>query len=189
VHRFLILVVACTTASAAAFADEHATHLRGTYALTTTSYCIQNSASIGFTPNFLPKGPVFPFSITTEGVMVFHADGTGTVNQRSFVVDVGEGQTSESSYQFTYTIDPDRTLSVKAVPGTQSSTVLTGPLAGLTQVAGVPDTSGSIGEGARAITLAQPTPSVQIVTRSTGAQFARICNGSTIAFRTSDDDR
>jgi hypothetical protein len=188
-HRFISLVVVCTTASAAAFADDHASRLRGTYALTGTSYCIQDSASIGFNPNFSPKGPVASFSNTIEGIMVFHTDGTGTVNNRSFAVDIGEGTTSDTSYQITYTIGPDGKLSVKAVPGTYSSTTLTGPNAGLTQVVDVPDASGFIGEGARTITLAQPTPTVQIVTRSNGAQFARICNGSTIAFRTSDDDR
>jgi hypothetical protein len=187
-HRFFILVVASTTASAAAFAHDH-DRLDGTYALTGASYCIQNSASIGFNPNFSPKGPVASFSNTVEGVMVFHADGTGTVNSRSFAVDAGAGSTGDSSYQITYTIGPNGKLSVKAVFGTFSSTILTGPNAGLTQVVDVPDESGFIGEGARAIILGQPVPTVQTVTRSNGTQFARICNGSLIATRISDDDR
>jgi hypothetical protein len=188
-HRFLIFVVAGTTASAAAFAHDHDSRLRGTYALTSSSFCIQDSASIGFNPNFSPKGTVASFSSTIDGIMVFHADGTGTMNTRSFVVDVGEGTTSDTSYQITYTIGPDGTLSVKAVPGTFSTTILTGPNAGLTQIVDVPDTSGFIGEDARAIILAPPAPSVQTVTRSNGLQFARICNGSQIATRISDDDR
>jgi hypothetical protein len=49
-HRFFILLVAGTTASAAAFADDH-TRLHGTYAFTTTNSCIQTSASIGFDAN------------------------------------------------------------------------------------------------------------------------------------------
>jgi hypothetical protein len=187
-YRLFILVVASTTASATAFAHDHA-RLRGTYAMTGASDCIQNSASIGFDPNFLPKGPVVFFATTVDGVMVFRADGTGTVNNRSFTVDVGEGTTSDTSYQFTYTIDPDGKLSVKAVPGTYSSTTLTGPNAGLTQVVDVADTSGFIGEGARAIILAPPVPTVLTVTRSNGTQFTRICNGSLIATRISDDDR
>ena len=188
-HRFFILVVAGTTANAAAFADDHAGRLHGTYALTGSSYCIQDSASLGFNPNFSPKGPVASFSSTIEGVMVFHADGTGTVTSRAFSVDAGAGSTGDSSYQTTYAIGPDRKLSVKAVTGTYSSTILTGPNAGLTQIVDVPDTSGFIGEGARAIILAPPTPTVLTVTRSNGTQFARICNGSLIATRISDDDR
>jgi hypothetical protein len=188
VHRFFILVVAGTTASAAAFADDHA-HLRGTYAVTGASFCIRDAASLGFNPNFTPKGPVKLFSYTVEGVTVFHADGTGTSSSRAYSVDTGGGETSDSSYQFTYTIGPDGKLSVKAVPGTYSSTTLTGPNAGLTQVVDVPDVSGFIGEGARAIILGPPVPSVQTVTRSNGAQFTRICNGSLIATRISDDDR
>jgi hypothetical protein len=188
-RRFFILVVVGTTASAAALADDHAGRLHGTYAVTGASYCIQNSASIGFNPNFSPKGPVASFSQTVEGVMVFHTDGTGTVNNRSFSIDPGAGATGDSSYQITYTIGPDAKLSVKAVPGTFSSTILTGPNAGLTQDIDVPDTSGFIGENARAIILAPPVPSVQTVTRSNGTQFARICNGSLIVTRISDDDR
>jgi hypothetical protein len=187
-HRFFILVVAGTTASAAAFADDHA-RLHGIYALTGASYCIRDSASLGFDPNFNPKGPVKSFSYTIEGVMVFHADGTGMVNQRAFSVDTGGGETSDSSYQFTYTIGPDGKLSVKAVPGTFSDVILTGPIAGLTQVVDVPDVSGFIGEDARTIILGQPAPTVQMVTRSDGSQFAQICNSSRIDIRISDDDR
>ncbi|MGJ5048645.1 hypothetical protein ACQR09_16400 [Bradyrhizobium oligotrophicum] len=187
-HRSFILVVGITS-SAAAFAHDHPSRLHGTYAMTGASDCIQNSASIGFDSNFLPKGPVVFFATTVDGVMVFRADGTGTVNNRSFTVDVGEGTTSDISYQITYTIDPAGKLSVKAVPGTYSSTTLTGPNAGLTQVVDVADTSGFIGEGARAIVLAPPAPSVLTVSRSNGTQFARICNGSLVMTRISGDDR
>ena len=116
-HRFFILLVAGTAASASAFADEHAGRLHGSYALTGASYCIQNSASIGFNPDFSPKGPVASFSSTVEGVMVFHADGTGTVTNRSFSVDAGAGSTGDSSYQITYMIGRDGKLSVNAVLG------------------------------------------------------------------------
>jgi hypothetical protein len=53
-HRFFSLVVAGTTASAAAFADDHAS-LRGTYADTGVTSCVEDSASLGFNPNFTPK--------------------------------------------------------------------------------------------------------------------------------------
>ena len=188
-HRFFILVVvATTTASTAAFADDHV-RLRGTYAFTGMSFCIRDSASLGFNPNFTPKGPVKFFSYTVEGVMVFHADGTGTVNAGDFSVDTGGGETGVSSYQITYTIGPDDKLSVKAVPGTYSHTILTGPIAGLTQVAEVADANGLIGEGARTITFVHPAPTVQMVTRSDGNQYAQICNGSPIYIRISGEDR
>jgi hypothetical protein len=187
-YRFFILVVAGVTASAAAFADDHAS-LRGTYAVTGASWCIRDSASLGFNPNFTPKGPVKFFSVTVDGVIVFHADGTGTVNSQDFSVDTGGGETGQTSYQITYTVGPDDKLSVKAVPGTYSHAILTGPIAGLTQVTDVPDVSESIGEGARTITLAQPAPTVEMVTRSDGNTYAQICNSSRIAIRISDDDR
>jgi hypothetical protein len=84
-HRFFSLVVAGTTASAAAFADDHAS-LRGTYASTGVTSCVQDSASLGFNPNFTPKGPAVLTSTTHQGVRVFHADGTGTVNDQSISV-------------------------------------------------------------------------------------------------------
>ena len=189
-HRFFILVIAGTTASAAAFADDHASRLHGTYAFTGASLCIRDPASLGFDPNFTPRGgPLKLFSYTVQGVVVFHANGTGTSNSRSYSVDIGGGETGDSSYQFTYSIGPDGKLSVKEVPGTYSSTILTGPIAGLTQVTDVPDVSGPIGEGARTITLAQPAPTVEMVTRSDGGQFAQVCNSSRIYIRISGDDR
>ena len=189
-HRFFTLVVAGTTASAAAFADDHAGRLYGTYAFTGASSCIRDPASLGFNPNFTPKGgPLKLFYYTIEGVMVFHADGTGTVNSRAYSVDTAGGETSDTSYQFTYAIGPDGKLSVKEVQGTYSTTILTGSIAGLTQVTDVPDVSGPVGEGARTITLAQPAPTVEMVTRSDGNQYAQVCNGSRIYIRINDDDR
>ncbi|HTO61783.1 MAG TPA: hypothetical protein VMM15_11060 [Bradyrhizobium sp.] len=187
-HRFFILVVAATTASTAAFADDHA-RLRGTYAFTGKSVCIRDSASLGFNANFTPKGRIKLFYVTVEGVMVLHADGTGTVNVQDFSVDTGGGETGVTSYQFTYAIGPDDQLSLREVPGTYSHTILTGPIAGLTQVADVADASGLIGEGAQTITFAQPAPIVQMVSRSDGNQYAQICNGSRIYIRISGDDR
>ena len=65
VYRLFIFLVASTTASAAAFADDH-TRLRGTYAFTTTVSCIQTSASIGFDANFAPNGPSGFFNTTDQ---------------------------------------------------------------------------------------------------------------------------
>ena len=80
-------------------------------------------------------------------------------------------------------------MSVKAVPGTFTDTILTGPIAGLTQVVDVADVSGFIGKGARTITLAPSAPTVLMVTRSDGRRFAEICNQSRISIRISGDDR
>jgi len=187
-HRLLILVVAGTTASAAALASDH-DRLRGTYAFTGMSLCIRDSASLGFDPNFTAKGRVKLFSYTVDGVMVFHADGTGTLNSRAYSVDIGGGETSDSSYQFTHMIGPDGQLSVKAVAGTFADTILTGPIAGLTQVVEIPDVSGSIGEGARTLILGPSEPTVQMVTRSDGGQFAQICNQSRFYIRIPGEDR
>jgi hypothetical protein len=82
---------------------------------------------------------------------VFHADGTGTVNDRSISVTVPpfSAGSDEVSLQFTYTIGPDGKLSIALVPGTYKATNLTGPAAGLTAVEEIPVLTGFIGEGAR----------------------------------------
>src|SRR6516165_4832398 len=103
-HRFVILLVAASTASAAALADDHA-QLHGTYAVTGTSSCIQTS-SIGFNSNFTPNGPSGFFTSMNIGVRVFHADGTGTVNTRDIGVSAppfAGASSGETTYQFTYT--------------------------------------------------------------------------------------
>ncbi|WP_315759507.1 MULTISPECIES: hypothetical protein [unclassified Bradyrhizobium] len=188
-HRFFIPVVAAAMASTTAFADDHV-RLRGTYALTGKSLCIRDPAALGFNPNFTPKGgPLKLFSFTVQGVMVLHADGTGTMNVQDFTVDTGGGETGVTSYQFTYTISADERVSLKLVPGTYSHTILTGPIAGLTQVSDVADVSGLIGEGARTITVAQPAPVVLMVSRSDGNQYAQICNGSRTFVRIGGADR
>jgi hypothetical protein len=191
VHRFVILLVAATAASAAALADDHA-QLHGTYAVTGTASCIQTSASIGFNSNFMPNGPSGFFTSNNIGVRVFHADGTGTVNVRDIGVTAppfagaGSGATT---YQFTYTISEDGRLSTAVVPGTYKGTPLTGPRAGQTVVEEGPPDTGLIGEGARTIELSVVTPGITSITYSNGDRFVRVCNSSHVLTRISDDDR
>jgi hypothetical protein len=190
-HRSLILVVAGMTASTAAFADDEGS-LRGSYAFTGASSCIQDSASFGFNPDFTPKGPTHSFSFTVEGIRTFHADGTGSVNARAVSVDEPPNASSSStefSFQFTYTIGPDRVLSTILVSGTYHATILPGPRAGQTLVNQVPARSGFIGEDARTIVLGQPGPVIESVAFSNGDQVLRLCNRSRILTRIKDDDR
>ncbi|CCE01900.1 exported hypothetical protein [Bradyrhizobium sp. STM 3809] len=187
-HRFLMLVAAAAIANTAALAEDRG-GLRGTYALTGKSYCVRDPAALGFNPNFSPKGgPIKLFSFTVQGVMELRPDGTGTANVQDFSVDTGGGETGVTSYQFTYTT-AGADLVMKAVPGTYSHTILTGPIAGLTQVSDVADVSGVIGDGARTINFAQLVPTVQMVSRSDGKQYAQICNGSRILIRLGGADR
>jgi hypothetical protein len=191
-HRLFLLIVAGTTASAAAFADNDHARLHGTYAVTGASSCIQTSASIGFNANFTPNGPSAFFSSMNIGVRVFHADGTGTVNTRDIGVTAppfAGAASGETTYQFTYTISPDGKLSTALVPGTYKGTELTGPRAGQTVVEEVVPDTGFIGEGARTIVLGQDTPAVVHILFSTGEQFVRVCNKSRVLTRISDDDR
>jgi hypothetical protein len=122
---------------------------------------------------------------------VFHADGTGTVNDRSISVTVPpfSAGSDEVSLQFTYTIGPDGKLSIALVPGTYKATNLTGPAAGLTAVEEIPVLTGFIGEGARTIVLGEAAPTVELATVSNGVQLAKVCTRSRTLIRISDDDR
>jgi hypothetical protein len=191
VYRLFILLVASTTASAAAFADDH-TRLHGTYAFTTTNSCIVTSASTGFDANFTPNAPASFSNVTDEGVRVFRADGTGTLNGRA--VSVGAppfagASSSDYTFQYTYTIGEDGKLSITIVPGTYKATVLTGPRAGQTEVIDIPVETGFIGEDRRTIVLGQDAPVVSRILISTGEQFVRVCNRSRTMTRISGDDR
>jgi hypothetical protein len=114
------------------------------------------------------------------------------VNARAVSVDEPPNASSSStefSFQFTYTIGPDRVLSTILVPGTYHATILPGPRAGQTLVNQVPARSGFIGEDARTIVLGQPGPVIESVAFSNGDQVLRLCNRSRILTRIKDDDR
>ena len=139
-HRFLLLIIVGVTASGSAFADEPS-RLHGTYAFTGMSACIQDSASLGFNPNFTPKGPAIFFDFTVTGTRTFNDDGTGTVTGTSVAVGAPPnafGSSASFTFQFTYTIAPGGMLSLTLVPGTFSGQEITGPRAGQTYVDAVP---------------------------------------------------
>jgi hypothetical protein len=189
-HRFLLLVIVGLTASGSAFADEPS-RLRGTYAFTGMSACIQDSASLGFNPNFTPKGPTSFLNFAATGTRTFNDDGTGTVTGTSVTVDAppnASGSSATFTFNFTYTVDPGGMLSLTMVPGTFSGSILTGPRAGQTYVNAVPFQTGQIGENARSIVVSQPAPAVETVTFSNGDSVARVCNRSRVLILTRHDD-
>jgi hypothetical protein len=189
-HRFLLLVIVGVTASGSAFADDPF-HLRGTYAFTGMSACIQDSASLGFNPDFTPKGPTAFFNFTATGTRTFNGDGTGTVNGTSVTVDAppnASGSSATFTFLFTYTVDDSDMLSTTMVPGSFSGSVLTGPRAGQTYVNAVPVQTGQIGENARSIVISEPAPAVETVTFSNGDNVARVCNRSRVLIITRHDN-
>ena len=174
------MLIVGATASGSALADDP-THLHGTYAFTGMSACIQDSASLGFNPDFTPKRPTGSLNFTATGTRTFNNDGTGTVNGTSVTIDApptASGSSASFSFNFTYTIAPGGALSLTMVPGTFSGSVLTGPRAGQSYVNAIPFQTGQIGDDARSIVISQPVPAVETVTFSTGDSFARVCNRS-----------
>jgi hypothetical protein len=181
-HRFLLLVIAGVTTGGSAFAADPS-HLQGTYAFTGMSACIEDSASLGYNPDFTPKGPASFFDFTATGTRTFNANGTGTVNGTSVSMAAppnASGSSATFTFQFTYTVAPGGVLSLTMVPGTFSGTVLTGPRAGQTYVNPVPFQTGQIGDNERSIVVSQPAPAVETITYSNGDSFARVCNRSRV---------
>jgi len=190
-HRFLLLVIAGSTASGSAFADDPF-HLRGTYAFTGMSACIEDSASLGFNPDFSPKGPTSFFNYTATGTRTFNGDGTGTVTGTSVSVSAPPNAGASSAtftFQFTYAVDASGMLTTTAVPGSFPGAVLNGPRAGQTYVDQIPSITGQIGDDARSIVLSEPAPAVETATFSNGDSFARICNRSRVLILTGHNDR
>jgi hypothetical protein len=183
------LLVAGTTASAAAFADDH-DRLRGTYAFTGTSSCLQTSASIGFNSKFTPNGPPGFYNTTDEGVRVFRADGTGTVNSRSVSVSAppfAGASSGEYSLQFTSTIGPDGKLSITMVPGTFKGFVPDRPARRADGRARDSSRNRIHQRGRGQSCWARTRRSSRHL--STGEQFVQVCNRSRTPNRISDDDR
>jgi hypothetical protein len=188
-HRFLLLVTAGTIASGSVFAADRS-HLHGTYAFTGSSACVQDSASLGFNPNFTPKGPAIFFESAVMGTRTFEDNGTGTVTGTS--VSAGAPPNAFASatnftFHFTYTINAMGALSLTLVPGSFSGQELTGPRAGQTYVEAVPERTGQVSEDARNILISQPGTVVETVAYSNGDMLARVCTASRVLSLISHD--
>jgi hypothetical protein len=188
-HHFLLLVAAGAIASGSAFAAGRS-HLHGTYAFTGSSACVEDSASLGFNPNFTPKGPAIFYESTVMGTRTFNDDGRGTVTGTAVTAGAPPSAFANLAnfmFQFTYTIDASGVLSLTLVPGSFSGQELTGPRAGQSYVEAVPERAGQVSEDARNILISQPGTIVETVTYSNGDMVARVCNVSRVLSLISHD--
>ena len=163
--------------------------LQGDYVATGEGTCLV-ALPPGFNPNLTPIDGRFSFSSSTQGIRTFHGDGTGTVQSRSVSVThpdtpvtLGGASSSDTNTEsFTYTVAPDRTVTVvsRLVTGTE----LTGSRAGQTfTIESFPVLTGRIALGRKSLTLATEEPTVEVVTFSNGDVHDRICHRSRILLK------
>jgi hypothetical protein len=177
------------TGAAAADPQQLNALLQGDYVSTGESTCLV-ALPPGFNPNLTPMDGRFTFSSSTQGIRTFHGDGTGTAQSRSVSithpdtpVTLGSASSSDTNTEsFTYTVAPDRTVTV--VSGPVTGTELTGTRVGQTfTIASFPVLTGRIALDRKSLTLATEEPSVEVVTFSNGDVHDRICHRSRILLK------
>ena len=163
--------------------------LQGDYVSTGENTCLV-ALPPGFNPNLTPIDGRFTFSSSTQGIRTFNGDGTGTVQSRSVSVThpdtpvtLGGASSSDTNKgSFTYTVAPDRTVTV--VSGPVTGTELTGSRAGQTfTIESFPVLTGRIALDRKSLTLATEEPTVEVVTFSNGDVHYRICHRSRILLK------
>jgi hypothetical protein len=181
--------------AAAAMADQDqgsSRNLKGTYALTGSAGCV---FAADFS-NLAPIGHASANSFSSNGILNFNADGTGSMATR--VVAVGDpdpgdsGATSaiDTTSTFTYIVADDGTFNFDQ--GQVNSSFVAGPRAGQhTQTTGIPTQVGHVSGNKGALVFGSFDPVVETVTNvdgpSAGQSTKRICYRSNTAVRIDSD--
>lgn len=157
--------------------------LQGDYAFTGEAACL--IAPNGFTNDLTPiNDNASQISFSVQGTRTFNGDGTGTVQGRAIVINpppaaantAPSGSSQDFSYDFTYEIAADGTITTHMVPGTYLGTFLTGTRAGQSYTIDHFSLSGVVSKDKRAITLTTATTEVETHTFSNGQVLPRICH-------------
>jgi hypothetical protein len=159
--------------------------LKGTFSSTGMATCLVSIG--GFNADLTPAPNSFSFTTTTSTVAsaVFNGDGTGSDTAQEVTVvgsPVSGGSSDTTSFDFTYTVGPDRTVTVN-VPIIDGQS-LTGTLAGqsFTILNDAPST-GQLSEDRRSLTLATTDPVIDTITFSGGLVEQRICARSRVLIK------
>lgn len=192
-------------AAAAALADDrddHGRNLKGTYGLSGGGVCVLSNAVLspvyirpaGFTPTFVPIGHASSNSFSSNGVLTFNEDGTGTLASR--VVSVGDPDPGDSgatcatdtSSNFTHSVGDDGTFTLMLGPIT--STFVAGPRVGIqTQTTNLAVQVGHVSRDRKSLVYSSYDPAVETTTRlDLGVvESMRICHRSNTAIRIDGD--
>ena len=133
--------------ASSAIGEQSRTHtLRGDFAFTGSTVCVNSGANFATTPptpplgfvNLVPIGPSFVNTNSVQGILTFNGDGTGsTVLRFVSLGNPGAGSVIDASNPFTYSVAADGTLTIDNGPSI--SNTVAGPSAGQqSSVSGVP---------------------------------------------------
>ena len=176
------IAIASTAAGAAADAD----NLKGTYSFVGTQTCLV--APAGFKQdskgNFtIPIGATNLSLLTSEGLVIYHGDGTGEA-RHTFVTIVpapsayGEAVSAGTiSYSFTYAAEGERAYRMAPKPGTFQGMLNAGPNAGQQFSIEGESRLFRVSDDRKKITVAIDKPYVQKITfsGSPGDAVPRVC--------------
>ncbi len=161
----------------------------GEYAASNVGNCLLTP--FGFDPDKLtPNGPssyIYNNAVTAQNIWTFNADGTGMVQGRQvgmlFAPNSPFAGSTEFSWQFSYDITDDGTITTALIPGTYEAKHLTGASKGLTYTIDKFSDSGMVSEDHKTITLGTPTTEVMTYTDSTGLVLYGICGFTRVLTR------
>ena len=190
----LVMVLAASSA----MADSRTHRLRGDFAFTGSTVCVNSGANFAFTPptpplgftaDLVPIGPSFVNTNSVQGVLTFNGDGTGSsVSRFVSLGNPGAAGAFDSSVQFTYSVATDGTLTIDNGPSI--SVTVAGPNTGQqSRISDVPTFIGRLSSDGKSLTFATFNPGVETVTRVVPAPEVvttlRICHRNRIGIRIS----
>ena len=175
------IAVASTATGVAAAAD----NLKGTYGLVGAQVCLVAPAGFKQDSNgnlTIPIGETNHSQLTTEGLVIYHGDGTGEARQ-TFVTIVpppnphGAAVSAGTiSYSFTYTPEGDNAYRMALKPGSFQGMLNAGPNAGQQFSIEGESRLFRVSDDRKKITVAIDKPYVQKITFSGSSQpVPRIC--------------
>ena len=185
-----------------AIGEQSRTHtLRGDFAFTGSTVCVNSGANFATTPptpplgfvNLVPIGPSFVNTNSVQGILTFNGDGTGTGVQHFVSLgNPGAASVFDVSLQFTYSVAADGTLTIDNGPAV--SNTVAGPNAGQQSIiTDVPTFIGRLSSDRKSLTFATFAPAVETVTRVVPAPelvtTLRICHRNRIGIRIGKDPR
>jgi hypothetical protein len=190
------------TVATVATADDQSRTLKGQYAFSTSASCVFSSAVLspvyippaGFTPSFVPIGHASANSFSSNGVLTFNGDGTGSQTARTVTIgdpdpgDSGATNVIDNSSSFTYTVSDDGTFTF--VQGPITSDFVGGPRVGIqTVTSGVPAAVGHVSSDKKTLVFGSFDPAVESTLRvDLGVvESVRICHRSNTSVRIGSD--
>lgn len=204
--RAVLFACVSLVAAGGAWADDQdqgsSRTLIGNYAFTASASCVFSSAVLGpvyippagFTPTFVPIGHASANSFSSNGVLTFNGDGTGSQTSRTIAIgdpdpgDSGATSAIDNSSSFTYTVADDGTFTF--AQGPIASNFVAGPRVGIqTVTTGLPVAVGHVSSDKKTLVFGSFDPAVESTTRvDLGVvESVRICHRTNTAIRIDRD--